>query len=48
MDLDTIIMGIPSLLIGLVFLGYLYWGTRTGQFESIEEGKDIVFRKEAE
>jgi nitrogen fixation-related uncharacterized protein len=32
--------------VGLVFLGFLVWGLRSGQFHNVEEAKYQVFRRQ--
>jgi len=39
MDEATIAQTALSLLLLLIFLGFLIWGIRTGQFRNIEEPK---------
>lgn len=38
----TIIM---TVALALIFLGFLIWGIRSGQFKNVEETKYQVFRK---
>lgn len=39
MDEATIAQTVLSLFLLLIFLGFLVWGIRTGQFRNIEEPK---------
>jgi len=39
MDEATIAQTVLSLVLFLIFLGFLVWGIRTGQFRNIEEPK---------
>ena len=46
MDEATIGLTIVTGVVGLVFLGFLVWGIRSGQFHNVEEAKYQVFRKQ--
>jgi nitrogen fixation-related uncharacterized protein len=46
MDEATIGLTIVTGVIGLVFLGLLIWGIKTGQFHNVEEAKYQVLRKQ--
>jgi nitrogen fixation-related uncharacterized protein len=46
MDAATIALTVMTGFIGLVFLGFLIWGWRSGQFRNIEEAKYQVFWKQ--
>ena len=46
MDEATIAQTAMSLLLLLVFLGFLVWGIRTGQFRDIEEPKYRMLEKD--
>jgi cbb3-type cytochrome oxidase maturation protein len=45
MDEATIALTVMSLLIMLVFLGFLIWGMKSGQFRNTEEAKYQIFRR---
>jgi nitrogen fixation-related uncharacterized protein len=45
MDAATIALTVLTGAIGLIFLGFLIWGWRSGQFYNIEEAKYQVFRE---
>jgi nitrogen fixation-related uncharacterized protein len=46
MDEATIALTAMTLGVFLVFLGFLIWGIKTGQFRNIEDAKYQVFRKQ--
>ena len=46
MDEATIAQTAMSLLLLLIFLGFLVWGIRTGQFRNIEEPKYRMLEKD--
>jgi cbb3-type cytochrome oxidase maturation protein len=46
MDAATIALTIMTGAIGLVFLGFLIWALKSGQFHNVEEAKYQVFRKQ--
>jgi nitrogen fixation-related uncharacterized protein len=46
MDEATIALTVTTLGVFLVFLGFLIWGIKSGQFHNIEEAKYQVFRKQ--
>jgi nitrogen fixation-related uncharacterized protein len=46
MDEATIGLTIVTGVVGLVFLGFLVWGIRSGQFHNVEDAKYQVFRKQ--
>lgn len=46
MDEATIALTVMSGAIGLIFLGFLIWGIKSGQFHNVEEAKFQVFRKQ--
>jgi len=46
MDEATIALTAMTLGVFLVFLGFLIWGIKTGQFHNIEDAKYQVFRKQ--
>jgi cbb3-type cytochrome oxidase maturation protein len=46
MDEATIGLTVMTVFIGLVFLGFLIWGIKSGQFHNVEEAKYHVFRKQ--
>jgi cbb3-type cytochrome oxidase maturation protein len=46
MDQATIGLTVVTGAVGLVFLGFLIWGIRSGQFHNVEEAKYQVFRDE--
>jgi cbb3-type cytochrome oxidase maturation protein len=48
MDEGTIALTVMSGLIFLVFLGFLVWGIRSGQFKNVEEAKYRIFRNSIE
>jgi nitrogen fixation-related uncharacterized protein len=48
MDEGTIALTLMSGLIFLVFLGFLVWGIRSGQFKNVEEAKYQIFRNRPE
>jgi cbb3-type cytochrome oxidase maturation protein len=39
MDEATVALTVMTALIGMVFLGFLIWGIKTGQFHNVEEAK---------
>jgi cbb3-type cytochrome oxidase maturation protein len=45
MDEATIALTVMSVLIMLVFLGFLIWGMKSGQFRNTEEAKYQIFRR---
>ena len=47
MNEATIALIIMSVLIFLIFLGFLIWGIVSGQFKGVEEAKYQVFKSEA-
>ena len=46
MDAATIGLTIVTASVGLVFLGFLIWGIKSGQFHNVEEAKYQVFREQ--
>jgi nitrogen fixation-related uncharacterized protein len=46
MDEATIALTVTTLGVFLVFLGFLIWGIRSGQFHNIEDAKYQVFQKQ--
>ena len=46
MDMNeaTIGLTVMTALIGAVFLGFLIWGIKSGQFHNVEDAKYQVFR----
>jgi nitrogen fixation-related uncharacterized protein len=46
MDQATIALTAVTGVVGLVFLGFLIWGIRSGQFHNVEEAKYQVFRRQ--
>jgi len=46
MSEGTIALTIMSGLLGISFLGFLFWGIFSGQFKDIEEAKYQLFRKQ--
>jgi nitrogen fixation-related uncharacterized protein len=48
MDEGTIALTVMSGLIFIVFLGFLVWGIRSGQFKNVEEAKYQLFRPAGE
>jgi cbb3-type cytochrome oxidase maturation protein len=46
MDAATIGLTIVTGTVGLVFLGFLIWGIKSGQFHNVEEAKYQIFRKQ--
>ena len=46
MDEATIALTVMTLAIMAVFLGFLIWGIRSGQFRNIERAKYQVFRRQ--
>jgi nitrogen fixation-related uncharacterized protein len=46
MDEATIGLTLVTGAVGLVFLGFLVWGLRSGQFHNVEEAKYQVFRRQ--
>ena len=46
MDEATIGLTIVTGVVGLVFLGFLIWGIKSGQFHNVEDAKYQVFRKQ--
>jgi cbb3-type cytochrome oxidase maturation protein len=46
MDQATLGLTLVTGVVGLVFLGFLIWGIRSGQFHNVEEAKYQVFRDE--
>jgi cbb3-type cytochrome oxidase maturation protein len=46
MNEATIGLTVMTALIGAVFLGFLIWGIRSGQFHDVEDAKYQVFRKQ--
>ena len=46
MDQATIGLTVVTGVVGLVFLGFLVWGIKSGQFHNVEEAKYQVFRKQ--
>ncbi len=47
MDEATIAQTIETALIFAIFLGFLIWGIRSGQFKNIEEAKYSMFPDDA-
>ncbi len=43
MDEATIALTVMTGLVGVVFLGFLIWGIKSGQFHNVEEAKYQVF-----
>ena len=46
MDEATIALTAMTLVVFLVFLGFLIWGIKSGQFRNVEDAKYQVFRKQ--
>ena len=46
MDEATIALTIATGAIGLIFLGFLIWALKSGQFHDIEAAKYQVFRRQ--
>lgn len=46
MDEATIAITIMTAAIGIIFLGFLVWGVKSGQFRNVEEAKHQVFREQ--
>jgi len=46
MDAATIALTVMTGAIGLIFLGFLIWALKSGQFRNVEEAKYQVFRKQ--
>jgi nitrogen fixation-related uncharacterized protein len=46
MDEATIALTVMTGAVGIVFLGFLIWGIKSGQFHNVEEAKYQVFRKQ--
>jgi nitrogen fixation-related uncharacterized protein len=46
MDAATIGLTVVTGAVGLIFLGFLIWGIKTGQFHNVEEAKYQVFWKQ--
>ena len=46
MNAATIALTVMTGLIGIIFLGFLIWGIKSGQFHNVEEAKFQVFRKQ--
>ena len=46
MDAATIGLTVVTGAVGLVFLGFLIWGIKSGQFHNVEEAKYQVFREQ--
>jgi cbb3-type cytochrome oxidase maturation protein len=46
MDQATIGLTVVTGVVGLVFLGFLIWGIKSGQFHNVEEAKYQVFGKQ--
>jgi nitrogen fixation-related uncharacterized protein len=46
MDAATIGLTVVTGVVGLIFLGFLIWGIKTGQFHNVEETKYQVFWKQ--
>jgi cbb3-type cytochrome oxidase subunit 3 len=44
MDQATIAQTVLTAWLFIVFLGFLIWGIRTGQFKNVEEAKYHMFR----
>ena len=44
MDAATIALTVMTGAIGLIFLGFLIWALKSGQFRNVEEAKYQVFR----
>jgi cbb3-type cytochrome oxidase subunit 3 len=44
MDQATVAQTILTVWLFIVFLGFLIWGIRTGQFKNVEEAKYHMFR----
>jgi cbb3-type cytochrome oxidase maturation protein len=44
MDEATIALTLMSFLVLLIFLGFLVWGIKSGQFKSIEDAKYRIFQ----
>jgi cbb3-type cytochrome oxidase maturation protein len=45
MNEATIALLVMSLLILVIFLAFLIWGVRSGQFKNVEEAKYIPFKE---
>ena len=45
MNEATIALTVMTLLIFAVFLGFLIWGIKSGQFKNVEEAKYQLFRR---
>ena len=48
MNEATIAQTIMTILILLIFLGFLIWGIKSGQFRNVEEPKYRMFRNKKE
>jgi nitrogen fixation-related uncharacterized protein len=46
MDAATIGLTIVTGTVGLVFLGFLIWGIKSGQFHNVEDAKYQLFRRQ--
>ena len=46
MNEATIALTVMTFLIFVIFLGFLIWGIKSGQFKNVEEAKLIPFRNE--
>ena len=46
MDAATIGLTVVTGAVGLVFLGFLIWGIKSGQFHNVEDAKYQVFREQ--
>jgi cbb3-type cytochrome oxidase maturation protein len=44
----TIAQTIMTLLILLIFLGFLIWGIKSGQFHNVEDAKYHIFDKDTD
>ncbi len=45
MDEATLALGIMSIAILVIFLGFLIWGIKSRQFKNVEEAKYQLFNK---
>jgi len=45
MNEATIALIVMTLLIFIIFLGFLIWGWKSGQFKNVEDAKYQVFRQ---
>jgi cbb3-type cytochrome oxidase maturation protein len=47
MDEATLALVIMSIALFLIFVGFLFWGIKSGQFKNSEEAKYILFKHTA-